>query len=71
MAVVSNVGGSIYAYAILVHNGPVSINGTGLQVSWDNVGKTVSWYTTEASGTYGPTYQLNHSRAAYYYVAIG
>ena len=47
------------------------MTGTVPQVSWDDVGKTVSWYTTESSSTYGPSYQLNHRSGTYHYAAIG
>ena len=71
VAIVCDSSGSIYSYTILVHESPIGMDGTGLHVSWDDVGKTVSWYTTESSSSYGPAYQLNHSRGEYHYAAIG
>ena len=71
VAVVCGSSTNIFGYATFVYEGPVGMTGTVPQVSWDDVGKTVSWYTTESSSTYGPSYQLNHRSGTYHYAAIG
>ena len=55
VAVVCGSSTNIFGYATFVYEGPVGMTGTVPQVSWDDVGKTVSWYTTESSSTYGPS----------------
>ena len=71
VAVVCGSSTNIFGYATFVYEGPVGMTGTVPQASWDDVGKTVSWYTTESSSTYGPSYQLNHRSGTYHYAAIG